>query len=409
MSLSHSPSVVTNGLVFAYDQNNVRSYKGPPVQNLARNISMANYAATGITATPSTQVEQIPGVGLVTTYRSTIQNNYTAFTPNSADCCPALHNWGNFAVTPSTLYTYLILYKCDSEYTNSNYMYRYEYASNGGAYVTEGGVHNTTNRVNLGGGWYYAWGTFTTQSTTNWLGTCASFYYRYSNVADRLTVAKVAIIAGNYSGLHPKYWPNQESTRTNTQTIFDLTNNNTITATSLTYANSGTFSFNGSTNYVSTAQPSIGLTPNNWTISGFIRPTSATESFFLTPQSAGIDHFLRYDGANNRLGVQVTQSADVNNRAYYTALNSVPLNTWTHFSVSINNLTIKTYLNSIESLNQTESIPIANWDGEWIIGQRGNSTFWYTGQISMLQVYNRELSAAEVRQNFQALRGRYGL
>jgi hypothetical protein len=36
-------------------------------------------------------------------------------------------------------------------------------------------------------------------------------------------------------------------TRPNTESIKDLTNNNTITATSLTYASDGTFSFNGIT------------------------------------------------------------------------------------------------------------------------------------------------------------------
>lgn len=36
-----------------------------------------------------------------------------------------------------------------------------------------------------------------------------------------------------------------------------------------------------------------------------------------------------------------------------------------------------------------------------------NTTF--TGSISVVQVYNRALSAAEVNQNFEALRGRYGV
>jgi hypothetical protein len=39
----------------------------------------------------------------------------------------------------------------------------------------------------------------------------------------------------------------------------------------------------------------------------------------------------------------------------------------------------------------------------------GNGTEFYSGSISFLQVYNRALSATEVSQNFNALRGRFGV
>jgi hypothetical protein len=407
MALSQSPSIVTNGLTFYKDLNNVKSFKGPAIQNLTKNLTPVGLGTSaGYVASSGNEKVDIPQLGLTDVNYVLIQNNYSAVSTN---CCPSLYSYGNsVTVTPNTLYTYGIVYKCDSGYTSSNYMYRYEYNSSG-AYVTEGGVHSTANRIHLGNGWYWAWGTFTTQATTVTLSGLAAFYYQYSTLIDKLSVAKIFLTQGNYTALHPRYWPDVNTTRTNTQAVTDLINNTAITANSLTYATDGTYSFNGTSDYISIAQPAIGLTPNNWTISGWIRPTSATESFFLTPQSAGVDHFLRYDGVNKRLGLQITEAGDVNNRAYYTALNSVPLNTWTNFSVSIKNLTIKAYINSVESLNQTEAIAIANWDGGWVVGQRGISSFWYTGQISSLQVYNRELSAAEVRQNFNALRGRYGV
>ncbi len=43
------------------------------------------------------------------------------------------------------------------------------------------------------------------------------------------------------------------------------------------------------------------------------------------------------------------------------------------------------------------------------IGQNNNNTNEFTGRIANLKVYDRELTATEVRQNYDALRGRFGL
>ena len=42
-------------------------------------------------------------------------------------------------------------------------------------------------------------------------------------------------------------------------------------------------------------------------------------------------------------------------------------------------------------------------------GTSGSNAYYYNGALSVCRVYNRVLSAAEVLQNFNALRGRYGL
>ena len=43
------------------------------------------------------------------------------------------------------------------------------------------------------------------------------------------------------------------------------------------------------------------------------------------------------------------------------------------------------------------------------IAQNNNNTNEYTGRIANLKVYDRELTATEVKQNYDALRGRFGL
>jgi hypothetical protein len=37
------------------------------------------------------------------------------------------------------------------------------------------------------------------------------------------------------------------------------------------------------------------------------------------------------------------------------------------------------------------------------------TTRYFTGNLAIAQLYNRALSAAEIQQNFEAIRGRYGV
>jgi len=156
MGLAHSPRVSTNGLVFAFDRDNFKSYKGPAIQNMATTIAGTTYSGTGISFTPGSESVNIPSLGSMTAQTVTGYNNYSAA---SADCCPGLFYYvvgnGSVACSSSTTYTYSIVYKTQSGYTHPNFMYRYEYTA-ADAYVGEAGVHNASNRIHLGDGWYWA-------------------------------------------------------------------------------------------------------------------------------------------------------------------------------------------------------------------------------------------------------------
>lgn len=144
-----------------------------------------------------------------------------------------------------------------------------------------------------------------------------------------------------------------------------------------------------------TSQPDVQTSPNLFTVSGFINPGNQ-DSFFITPQSNGRDQFIAYDAANERLRVNVAESANTNNRARFSALGSVPLNTWTHWTVVINGLNIKIYINGEIDQEFNESISIAGWNNEWRIGQRGNGTNWLLGKLDDIRVYRRELAPSEI-------------
>lgn len=180
------------------------------------------------------------------------------------------------------------------------------------------------------------------------------------------------------------------------------TSTGTCQSASTAWGNGATGKFNNSLNFDGTddyfeiSQPAIPTSPNTFTISGWIKP-SAQDGFIITPNSNGIDQYVLYDVDAHRIGVQVATSSDTNIGTYYTSNNAVPASTWTHFAVAINDRDVKIYINGRLNKSLTHGFDIGGWAGNWRIGQRGNSTFWYAGQIDQLQIFNYGLTDAQIR------------
>jgi hypothetical protein len=89
---------------------------------------------------------------------------------------------------------------------------------------------------------------------------------------------------------------------------------------------------------------------------------------------------------------------------------SINTNTWYNFTISyISGVSYSSYING--NPTATDSLVSFTFSTQPLRLARSVDTYWtnFGGQISTVQVYNRALSAAEVLQNFNALRGRYGI
>jgi hypothetical protein len=197
-------------------------------------------------------------------------------------------------------------------------------------------------------------------------------------------------------------------TRSNTQAIRDLTNNNTITASSLTYASDGTFSFNGSSDYLTIPNTTLGNGNVAWTVNCWMKTTTTTNSLgqgsVLSNISGGPVYSMM--GVNNgkivywtyqnnewtqKLGVGTT----VNDGNWHML-------TWVNYA----NYTMDMYVDGILDSNVANSTS-GNNNPVDVIGRSWAG--YFPGSIASLSRYTRSLTASEVQQNFNALRGRYGL
>jgi hypothetical protein len=157
------------------------------------------------------------------------------------------------------------------------------------------------------------------------------------------------------------------------------------------------YEFDGVDDYVSIGEPDLDFTSHHWTACFFMFPRE-DGGIFISPSSSGNDHFFRI--SEGSVKVQYCEEADTNNRSIGA---SVPLNEWTHVSASISpDLTIRLYINGALQATETNTIPIAYWTNNWVLGSRGNGTYHSDIILKELKVFDRVLTSEEVAQEYKS-------
>lgn len=188
---------------------------------------------------------------------------------------------------------------------------------------------------------------------------------------------------------------------TSSQTaIKDLTDQNTIAATSLTYASDGTFSFNGS-NSLTFANPLLAQSNagQEWSVISWVNINTTANQLLLT----GINNGLYLTTGSNTTLLYLNSGAN----DYYTYGTAVGGAGWCQVAYRFKNSTgertiYKNGVNITTSGPNNTSTPAGN-SGTFTLGSGTN------GSIGATMIYNRYITDAELMQNFNALRGRYGI
>jgi hypothetical protein len=194
-------------------------------------------------------------------------------------------------------------------------------------------------------------------------------------------------------------------------TWYDLSgngNNGTRTNAVFNSSNGGTFSFDGNGDFITISssdslKPTTGITIFSWTKSsnyGNMTILGKNNSFQNQTFSAnGIENSI-YSGGWN-------QPRTAQNLLSTTNWNNI-VNTYT-----TQDYKQRTYLNCSEVLTHTRTGGAAGninqTNDNLYIGSWGGSVEYFNGFISVLMMYDRALSPTEIQQNYNALKGRYGL
>lgn len=196
--------------------------------------------------------------------------------------------------------------------------------------------------------------------------------------------------------------------RSTTQAVKDTTNRTTLTASNLTYNSDGSFSFNGSNGVITS--PSITLDFTDGVSMEMIFKSTDIQSraqgyMSFSPGPAYINF---YSAGNSTLRWETWQNASSSIGGAFTSPATLANNTWYHaVGTYSSNGSAKLYING--SLVNSASYASTSYGSVTTTLYIGQYAGYMSGSIPVSRMYNRELSAAEVVQNFNALRARYGI
>lgn len=401
MACFSGPEINQTGLVFHFDISNIqKSWKGKPTTNLAS----GNFFNGNGNFTVNQNVSDIMPDGSVG-----IARELNAQTVVDANRTVSI---GSYSLTAGSTYT-LSFYVKNINCTGFN-----------------GNLYSPTLSRVIGG--------ITYPQTNNASWTRVVTTFTVPNEGPNPVVLSPQVFRDGGFGLFRMTWLMLEegsvvsaytpTSRSTTQSILDLTGNNTITASNLTYSSNGLFSFNGTSDF---------LRPN---INHSYLLSSAIEVWFRsTSHGTGKKTIMGYAhnggysaptiGSLFLEGSNLQASVITASQVYRIAVSTTTINTNRYYHAVLNKDTttglLQIYLNG--KLNASQTFDPATY-GQWTtagqfigtnvldIGKSTNtsegqgwSTDFFSGDIPVAKVYNRVLTSSEIQQNFEATRSRYGL
>jgi hypothetical protein len=392
MGIEYSPGVVTSDLAFYYDMGNTqKSFRGRPVTN---QFLLPEADINGFQVQNSTFTRIRTG----TFGGYNIQSSDYVWRYNiSVNDCP--YHGNDVTINAGQTATFSFDYYVDPSVTNypsTNYLANFEG-------VVSNSVGDPTPSIR--GVWKRAVFSATAGST----GLCRMLLYP-GGCGTRLADSGFILyrnpqVEFDAPGNQPS--PFVAGTRTNTQAILDLTGNNIITASSLTYASDGTFSFNGG-NFITIPNTQLGNGNIQWTVNAWVRTTTTTNDLgngsVMSNSSGGpvysmmgvnSGRIVYWTYQNNAWSQKLSTGKIVNDNAWHML-------TWVNYA----NNTMDMYVDGVQDFFVANSTsgnnnPVDKIGGSW------NSNF--VGSIAAVSRYTRALTAEEVNNNFSALRGRFGV
>lgn len=412
MTINAGPYSVTSGLIFEYNMNNTsRSWKGQPMTN--------QFAVP----TPDSNGYVSFAVNGTGTFRRIYEGTYGGYTITNNDVVyrydlgsNGCHYHGNDATITAGLYpTFTFDYYLSPDVTSfsDTYMANFENLGSG-----VGGSVALPN-YNLG-----VWQTLTINgNAASATSGVRMLLYPGGCSGNRLAATgyilmkNPQVIFSSTSGMTAPF-VGPYGSRSTTQSILDATGRSLATNGNLTYATNNTFSFW----YTGPGYVQIPL-------STAFNKTEGTMNFWVYP--------TRYNGGN---GYFVNREDDVpnagdwfwigpysdtfyfrigdgstccnNDLAFGSVSSVIPLNTWTNmcFTWKING-TSNIYKNgSLLTSRNIGNIPSTNPASNGRIGLgHDNADDYFNGNMPIVEIYNRQLTADEVAQNFNAVRGIYNI
>lgn len=165
--------------------------------------------------------------------------------------------------------------------------------------------------------------------------------------------------------------------------------------------NSGVFTFDGASDYINFGNPSLAAVTNvSISIWCNFSEVSSAHNIYAKPEQ-----YWFHKPANSIIQFKIYTSGRVTLNSGTTP----STNTWYNLVGTYDGSNMKIYVNGVEDGTKSESNSLATNSNSLILGGWTGAADDFNGKASCMKLYNRALSASEVLQNYNALKGRFGL
>ena len=197
-------------------------------------------------------------------------------------------------------------------------------------------------------------------------------------------------------------------------TWYDVSGNNyngtLIGSPAYTSNNNGGIIFDSNAKYGTLPTSGLAFGTGQFAIEAWIFSTAAvTNNIIYASQSSNVAGFIALYYANGS-GFALTDFNAVGVRTTTTHQTAVSQNTWYHV-VGVRNASNQyiVYVNGVVSTTNATSSATLSASAPQIASNPATTGERFTGTMASLRLYTRQLSAAEVLQNYNATKGRFGL
>ena len=386
MGIHRGPNMEKGGLIFGYDtgygvSNNAistRFYPGKPTTNLSNEITKAFSNWSGLVGSTTYYPTKSGGQGvhLITTVGGGVQF-YGASTI--------------YGILPNTQYTVSATIKYSGTTPHVNMFYVRQY--NNGSQITEGGKFSTGYMVDLENGWYRAYRTFTTTSTTTYINLQG---YQY-NSGVNLKIQDLQLEIGDK--LSP--FAGTNGTRSSTESLIDLKRTTDIDLSNTSFDSTGQPTFDGTNDSVLIGN--VGGYSNQMTCEAVFKTSSGASWKNMLCGATG-DIIFTVNGSKLNFG---SQGSNPIPHANYSTTNVNDGNLH-HGIATYDGSQVKIYVDGV--LESTNNRSGNQTPGSLRVGsnQTGSSEF-FNGDLPLVKLYGRALSADEVQQNFNTYKKRFNI
>ncbi len=220
------------------------------------------------------------------------------------------------------------------------------------------------------------------------------------------------------SGAVLYYDPSNPSSYIGTGTTVNDLSGNGLNGTLLNVTHtSPEFNFNGTSSQISVADNAL-LEPGSgdWTMEAWVYLSNTSGSKVILGKfdngglSADVSYSIRVSGANIYAQFGDGSGSFVNSTGFTASVNTWYQVVYVWKNVSVNN--IETFINGTSIGNVSHSLPfLLNSTNPMYIGSYNGGEFsqYMNGKIGTVRIYNSALTSAEVLQNFNADKTKYGL